>query len=86
MIIRVVFSGRGYDQAQQLPAELELPDGATVDAAIDRLSDGLPADAPLPPACLLAVSGKHLGTIGKHSGQSLRDGDELLLVAPVAGG
>ena len=46
----------------------------------------LPGDNPLSASCLVAVSGMHLGTLADHRPQTLKDGDELLLLAPVAGG
>jgi molybdopterin converting factor small subunit len=84
MTIRVVFSGRRYDAAQSLPEEISLPDGATVEDALKTLSDLLPVR--LPESCLVAVSGVHLGTVARHRSRDLRQGDEIVLIAPVAGG
>lgn len=86
MRVRVVVTGRGYHASADLPSELELPAAATIDDALAALAERLPADAPLADSCLLAVAGKHLGTVAQHPSQELRDGDELVIVAPVAGG
>ena len=86
MIVKVVIAGRGYDAAQDVPEQLALAEQATVDdalAAIDRL---LPDGHPLAASCLVALSGEHLGTVGSHRPRRLREGDELVIVAPVAGG
>ena len=40
----------------------------------------------LPPTCLVIVNGRHLGTIASCESCVLRAGDELTLLAPVAGG
>jgi molybdopterin converting factor small subunit len=86
MNIRVVVSGRSYDAAEHLPEELTLPDGASVDDALEAVGRLMTADRPLPESCLLAVSGTHLGTLGSHRPHTLKEGDELVLIAPVAGG
>ena len=86
MRIRVTFTGRSYQDAESLPDELSLPDSATLDDAISKLAEQLPGGEPLPPTCLVAVSGSHLGTVASHEARALTDGDELVLIAPVAGG
>jgi molybdopterin converting factor small subunit len=86
MKIRVLFTGRSYDTANQLPEALTLPDESSLDDALRSLSDLFPADQPLPPSCLISISGRHRGTVGKHEDCPLSDGDELALIAPVAGG
>ncbi len=86
MIIRLRYSGRAYDLAEHLPAELRLNDGTDVASALAEIQGKLPEDKLLPPTCLIAVNGAHLGTIARHGKVDLRDGDEILLVAPVAGG
>lgn len=86
MKIRLVISGRSYDAAAAVPDELLLPDGASVAEAVDALAGLLPEGRKLPASCLVAVSGKHLGTLASHTEQVLKDGDELVLIAPVAGG
>jgi molybdopterin converting factor small subunit len=55
--------------------EIELPDGATIDDAINTLD--LPGKIPL----LKIVNGEHRPP--KHL---LKDGDELALFPPIAGG
>jgi hypothetical protein len=84
--IRVTIAGRSYHVAEKLPPCLELPAGASLDDALQRLAALLPAGTTLDPRCLVAVSGVHLGTLQSHRPQALREGDELLLLAHVAGG
>ena len=86
MKIRVVMMGRHYHESEDLPEFLELPEQASLDHAIDRLRESLPPGADFPGSCLVALSGKHVGTIASHSAVPLSDGDELMLLAPVAGG
>jgi molybdopterin converting factor small subunit len=86
MKIQVIVSGRSYPTFAEIPARLELPDGATVAAALESLAERMPAGSALPPSCLLAVSGTHLGTLADHRARTLADGDELVVIAPVAGG
>lgn len=86
MKVRLVISGRSYDAAESIPDEISLPDGASVSDAIEALAGLLPEGRALPKSCLVAVSGKHLGTIASHAELGLADGDELVLIAPVAGG
>jgi molybdopterin converting factor small subunit len=84
--IRLAFSGRNYEVARSLPQQLELPEGSAVDDALSEVERSLPAGEHLPPSCLVCVSGVHLGSVGNHRPRPLLDGDELLLIAPVAGG
>jgi molybdopterin converting factor small subunit len=86
MQIRVVLAGRNYHAAQTVPTQLALPDAATLDDALAALSRHIPAGSDLPDTCLVAVCGVHLGTVRRHRPRVLQDGDELLLLAPVAGG
>ena len=86
MKVRVVLSGRRYDAAEALPDCLTLPDGAAVDEALGALAALMPEGKGLPKSCLVAVSGAHLGTVQNYRPRVLRDGDELVLIAPVAGG
>lgn len=86
MLIRVVISGRNYDAAQAVPEFLELPDGCSLDDGLQRLARLVPPAQRLPDSCLVAVSGQHLGTLGRHRARQLEDGDELVVIAPVAGG
>ncbi|MCO6454630.1 MAG: MoaD/ThiS family protein [Pirellulaceae bacterium] len=86
MKIQVIYTGRGYQLAELLPDELELDDAAGVGDALRLLAKRLPADVRLPDTCLISVSGQHLGTLAQHNSVRLRDGDELTLIAPVAGG
>jgi molybdopterin converting factor small subunit len=86
MRIRIVISGRSYDRAATAPDELDLAEGANLDDALAALQDLLGKDGRLSGSCLVAVSGRHVGTLANHVPQTLCDGDELVLFAPVAGG
>ena len=86
MRIRVAITGRSYHTTEQLPDEVTLPDASSVDDAIALLAEQLPNESQLPASCLVAVSGEHLGTLANHQQRKLVDGDELTLIAPVAGG
>lgn len=86
MKVRVIVTGRGYDTAANLPPELDLPEGATTVDAVAEIARHLPAGRRLSDATLLAIASQHLGTIGRHAPRTLRAGDELVLIAPVAGG
>jgi len=83
MNVRLVISGRGYDTATDLPDRLTLETDASIDDALTQLTSLVDK---LPVSCLLAVSGIHLGTLGNHREHILADGDEIVLIAPVAGG
>lgn len=86
MNIRVTLTGRSYHAASQLPAEIELADGANLSDVLARIDQLLPDDAPLPGSCLVALGGQHVGAVANYQDVELRDGQELTLVAPVAGG
>ncbi len=84
MKIRIAITGRSYHEADSLPDHLTLPDDATLEDALCAVAELL--DDALPSSCLVSISGRHVGTVASHDNQPLSDGDELLLVAPVAGG
>jgi sulfur carrier protein ThiS len=86
MKIRVIMMGRGYHTTAQWPEELSWDKPATLEDALARLAALLPEGQRLPPSCLVAVAGRHLGTWAHHEPCVLEDGDELTLIAPVAGG
>lgn len=86
MKIRVVVTGRSYHSTQHLPDELQLAEPGTLEDAIGQLTALLPEGQRFPPSCLVAVAGCHLGTIARHDSCRLQEGDELTLIAPVAGG
>ena len=86
MHIRIVVSGRNYELAKPFPESLELPDGATVDDALEELATRFAEGRTFPPSCLLGVGGKHVGTVGAHPATPLDDNDEIMIFAPVAGG
>jgi sulfur carrier protein ThiS len=86
MHVRVTISGRHYDALAAAPSCVQLPDEATLDDALAAIDSTLPEGTILPNSCLVAVAGQHVGTVSSHRGRILRDGDEILLIAPVAGG
>ncbi len=86
MKIRLVVTGRGYHAADSLPDQWELPDGATVDDVIRTLVDCYGQGPGWSETSLIAVAGRHLGTVASHVSAVLQDGDEVTLIAPVAGG
>ena len=86
MKIRVILTGRSYHNASSLPDELELPADAMLSHALAAINDRLSADATLPTTCLIALAGQHVGNVGGYEDIPLADGQELTLVAPVAGG
>jgi molybdopterin converting factor small subunit len=86
MKVRVVISGRNYHAAQSVPEQLQLPEGSSLDDALAALAEHLNNGDRLPESCLVAVSGVHLGNLRSHRPRVLCEGDELLLIAPVAGG
>ena len=86
MKVRVVVSGRNYDTAEAIPPHLTLPEGCSVDEALQAVAECCRQGPGLPESCLVAVSGTHLGTLRRHRPHVLSDGDELVLIAPVAGG
>lgn len=86
MKIRLLITGRNYHSLTHLPADLLLAEPSTVDDALARLSDLLPPGERFPGSCLVSVAGRHLGTIARHESPRLHEGDELCLIAPMAGG
>ncbi len=86
MKVRVVVSGRNYDVAEGIPEHLSLPEQCSLDEALRTVAELCPEGKGLPASCLVAVSGTHLGTLGNHRPHVLNEGDELVLIAPVAGG
>jgi molybdopterin converting factor small subunit len=60
---------------------VELPDGATVDDLFERLAAGHPELAPVLRSALPILGGVHA-----ERRQALAHGDEVALLAPVAGG
>ncbi len=86
MMIRIALMGRSYHLAGELPEQIELPADASIDEVLQQVDHELPDGHSLPRSCLVIVSGRHLGTVGQHESCPLRDGDEVVLVAPVAGG
>ncbi|MHB8971297.1 MAG: hypothetical protein ACYC4N_12695 [Pirellulaceae bacterium] len=86
MRLKFTYMGRGYEHSSRLPDYLELPEVATVDVALGVLEQQLAGTRSLAGSCLVVVSGKHLGTVARHENIVLAATDELMLIAPVAGG
>lgn len=86
MKLRIAVTGRSYNHAEGLPGELTLADGASLEDAIREMTGLLGDRQTLPSSCLVTLAGRHLGTLGSYENAELRDGDELVLIAPVAGG
>lgn len=84
MKIRIVLTGRGYDAAR-LPEQLDLAAGATVSAALAAIQAEF-GEGKLPASTLVVHSGKHLGTVAAYDDAPLAEGDEIMLLQPVAGG
>jgi molybdopterin synthase catalytic subunit len=61
--------------------EISLPEGATVGDLLAEFRRRIPEAAPLPERPLCAVNLAHV-----LPGQRLRDGDEVALLPPLAGG
>ena len=66
MKVRIVLTGRSYHVAEEVPSELSLPDKATVSEALEALKGLVSQDDWLPDSCVVAVSGKHVGTVADH--------------------
>ena len=84
MKIKIVLTGRSYDQGSDIPEQMELEEGANLSAVITSLN-GLLA-TPLPASCLIAVGGNHVGTVAQHTDSPLSEGQEIVFIQPVAGG
>ena len=86
MKIHLVLTGRAYQQGEPLPEQLELPDESRLSDALAAITTALPEGESLQGSCLLALAGTHVGTVDQHQDPHLTEGQELLLIAPVAGG
>ena len=86
MNIRLAITGRSYHLAGSIPQSIELNADCTLQEAIEHVRQLFPSDNPVADSCVISVAGKQRGTVGAPSAHQLRDGDELLIVAPVAGG
>ncbi|MCA9154269.1 MAG: MoaD/ThiS family protein [Pirellulaceae bacterium] len=85
MNVRFAMMGRNY-QLHGVPDEIELPDEAMLADALERFTTCLPDGERLPNTCLIAIGNDHLGTVASFENRRLRDGDEVILFVPVAGG
>jgi hypothetical protein len=86
MKLKLTYMGRSYDASTDFPDVLDLPDKATVDTAIAAIGQHLASQRALADSCLVVLSGNHLGTVAHHDNPAVAPTDELLLIAPVAGG
>ena len=86
MNVCIVLTGRSYHAAESFPDELSLPEEASLKDALDALRQAASNEEVLPSSCLIAISGQHVGTIADYEERTLKDGDELLFLSPVAGG
>jgi len=84
--IRLVVIGRGYHAVEDLPDQWQVPDDASVDDVIGMLVEQYGEGPGWAASCLIALAGRHLGTVARHEPATLREGDVLTLIAPVAGG
>jgi molybdopterin synthase catalytic subunit len=83
MRVHVIPFGVLKDWLGSSAAVVELPEGATVSALLDRLRATLPANAPehLLRGIAVSVNGEYA-----RASQALQDGDEVGLLPPVSGG
>lgn len=91
MQIFVTFTG---PLRQAGPAELAVPEGATLTDVCRRLADAAPGevrrhlltvDGDIEPSLLVAVNGMGVPP-EERAGRLLVDGDDLLIMPPIAGG
>ena len=85
MKIRITYLGRSYQHAESLPEQIELEPRSTIANAVAKVN-ALLINAELPASCLVTVSGEHMGSVAGFTDRELREGEELVLIAPVAGG
>ena len=52
MEIRIVVSGRSYHAAEEIPQQVTLPDGSSVDEALKVIAEQIPEGKGLPDSCL----------------------------------
>ena len=86
MRIHIVLTGRADPGGDQFPGQLELPEDSRVSDAVAAIKASLPEGQSLSESCLLTVAGRHLGTLDQHEDPLLADGQEFLLISPMAGG
>ena len=75
------FFARYAEVLEREALALNVPRGATVAEAVQRLREVLPAAGRLPPTPMAAVNRRHV-----PHGHVLKEGDELALLPPLAGG
>ena len=84
MQVQTRMTGRSYHASDAFPAQITLPEQATLaDAlkALDQQNDGA-----LNETMLVLVDGRHVGTVASYPPIDLHDGCEIEFLAPVAGG
>lgn len=86
MKLKISLIGRGYDAAAGLPEHVELAASASIAQALEAVAALLPEGEKPAGSCLVVHNGQHLGTVDTHREATLRDQDDLVLIAPVAGG
>ena len=87
MRLKFVYMGHGYDQSRQTgPSSWSCPRRPRWTSRCGFWSRNCRRTRAVAGSCLVVVSGRHLGTIARHENIALAATDELMLIAPVAGG
>jgi molybdopterin converting factor subunit 1 len=81
MTVRVLYFAVVRERLKRSDESVDLREGATVDDLLDELERRYPALASLRGACKIAVNQDFAA-----GDRALRDGDEVALIPPVAGG
>ncbi len=86
MKVRLTLMGRGYDRTSSLPSEVDVTLGACLGDVLHLIQSHYGELVPLSTSWLVVVNGQHLGTVERYEDVELRERDDLMLIAPVAGG
>lgn len=81
MEIRIRFGSRVAAFASAPVSWVQVEDGATIGQLLARLAETQPALSAVLPSTLAVIDGEHAS-----SGRTLRQGDEVALLMPMAGG
>ena len=81
MLIRFHFYSISRELAGQSEMLMDLPNGSTLEAALDALSDRLEVLRSLRPSCLFAI-----GTSYAPMNARLSEGDVISIIPPMQGG